>query len=55
MLSPQKQPEGFGNIMQWAVNLLLVEGVSKHFWYLYMILFIYLFVPFYRQSRPESK
>ena len=46
MLSPRKQPEGFGNIMQWAVNLLLDEGVSKHFWYVYMILFIYLFVPF---------
>ncbi len=46
MLSPKKQPEGFSNIMQWAVNLLLNEGISKHFWYIYMILFIYLFVPF---------
>lgn len=38
-------PTGFSNIMHWAGNLFLNEGVSKHFWYIYMIIFIYLFIP----------
>ncbi len=46
MLPPVKQPHGFGNITHWAVNLFLNDGVSKHFWYVYMILFLYLFTPF---------
>lgn len=46
MLTPAKQPHGVGNITRWAVNLFLNEGVSKHFWYVYMILFLYLFSPF---------
>ena len=39
------QPHDLPSIRNWAVNLFLKEGISKHFWYIYMILFIYLFVP----------
>ena len=46
VLIPKIQPHGFHTTIQWAINLFLKEGVSKHFWYVYMILFIYLFVPF---------
>ena len=46
MLLPKLQPHGFNDIMQWGTNLFLKEGVSKHFWYIYMILFLYLFIPF---------
>ena len=46
MLSPKMQPHDFVAIQKWAIHLLLKEGVSKHFWYIYMILFIYIFVPF---------
>jgi surface polysaccharide O-acyltransferase-like enzyme len=46
VLLPKQQPHEFHAILQWGVNLFLKEGVSKHFWYVYMILFIYLFVPF---------
>jgi len=45
-LSPNHQPHELHSIMQWAVNLFLNEGISKHFWYIYMIVFLYLFVPF---------
>ena len=46
LLYPKQQPHDFQGIVQWATNLFLLEGVSKHFWYIYMILFLYLFVPF---------
>ena len=46
MLIPKQQPHGIYNIAKWVIDLFLNEGVSKHFWYIYMILFIYLFVPF---------
>jgi len=46
VLIPAQQPHELHSILQWAVNLFLKEGVSKHFWYIYMILFIYLLVPF---------
>ena len=45
-LSPKIQPKEFQAIIQWAVNLFVAEGVSKHFWYIYMILILYLFLPF---------
>ncbi|MBP1664160.1 MAG: acyltransferase 3 [Bacteroidetes bacterium] len=45
-LSPSIQPHDFRSIISWGVNLFLTEGISKHFWYVYMILFIYLAVPF---------
>jgi surface polysaccharide O-acyltransferase-like enzyme len=45
-LKTSQQPHNFESIIQWAAKLFLKEGISKHFWYIYMILFIYLFVPF---------
>lgn len=45
MLSPKLQPHGMKDISKWATDLFLNEGVSKHFWYIYMILFLYLFIP----------
>ncbi len=46
MLKPSQQPKDLSTIILWAKDLFLSEGISKHFWYVYMILFIYLFVPF---------
>lgn len=45
MLKPLSRPEGFHDIVQWATTLFLTEGISKHFWYIYMIVFIYLALP----------
>jgi surface polysaccharide O-acyltransferase-like enzyme len=45
-LLPKSQPHEIKPILKWATDLFLNEGVSKHFWYIYMILFIYLFVPY---------
>ncbi len=45
-LVPKRQPHGFNRILHWGTDLFLNAGISKHFWYIYMILFIYLFVPF---------
>lgn len=45
MLQPHQQPQQMNEIIQWAVRLFLDEGISKHFWYIYMIIFIYLFIP----------
>ena len=45
-LSVKIQPHDFQAILSWGGNLFLKEGVSKHFWYIYMIVFIYLFIPF---------
>ena len=46
VLPPAKQPDTFSSVLLWAVNLLGSEGISKHFWYVYMILFLYLLFPF---------
>jgi len=46
MLKTWQQPHEPFAILTWAVKLFLKEGISKHFWYVYMIVFIYLFVPF---------
>jgi surface polysaccharide O-acyltransferase-like enzyme len=46
MLKNWQQPHDFQTIFTWASKLFLKEGISKHFWYVYMIVFIYLFVPF---------
>jgi len=46
MLSFKQQPRSFEAIIKWGIELFLKEGISKHLWYIYMILFIYLFVPF---------
>jgi surface polysaccharide O-acyltransferase-like enzyme len=46
MLPAMSKPGNVHILINWAIQLLLNEGISKHFWYIYMILFIYLFVPF---------
>ena len=46
MLSFKQQPKTFETIWQWGIDLFLKQGISKHLWYIYMILVIYLFVPF---------
>lgn len=46
-LLPKQQPHELHAILKWGIDLFLKEGVSKHFWYIYMILFIYLFIPFW--------
>jgi surface polysaccharide O-acyltransferase-like enzyme len=45
-LKAWQQPHEPLAILSWAGNLFMKEGISKHFWYVYMIVFIYLFVPF---------
>lgn len=44
-LSTKFQPVHPFDVMNWVFHLFLKEGVSKHFWYIYMILLLYLFVP----------
>jgi surface polysaccharide O-acyltransferase-like enzyme len=46
MLLPRQQPKELMAILKWAGNLFMTEGISKHFWYFYMILAIYCIVPF---------
>lgn len=46
MLPLEVQPHNVSGFWEGAKLLFLKEGVSKHFWYIYMILFLYLFVPF---------
>ena len=53
MLLPSLQPKTVSTIFNWAVDLFLKEGISKHFWYIYMILFIYLFLPFLGKAIRE--
>lgn len=57
MTLPGKQPQGFSDIVDWAVNIFMKEGISKHFWFIYMILLLYLITPligaFVRKLKPE--
>jgi surface polysaccharide O-acyltransferase-like enzyme len=46
VLHSWQQPKDFIAIIRWAADLFVAEGISKHFWYFYMILVVYLFVPF---------
>lgn len=46
ILSGAKQPHGFDNIYPWLKNLCFNEHISLHFWYIYMILIMYVFLPF---------
>lgn len=52
-----KQPHGLSETLSWAVKLFLAEGISKHFWLVYMLIFLYLVVPivgeFARKLKPE--
>lgn len=44
---PEKHPHAdFGPIFNWAISVFMERGISKHFWFVYMLLFLYLFTPF---------
>lgn len=40
------QPQSLNEILNWAGELFLKEGISKHFWFVYMLVFLYLVTPF---------
>ena len=46
ILPAKSKPTGLLSILNWAFNLFINQGISRHFWYVYMIVVIYLFVPF---------
>lgn len=54
---PGTQPQGFHEITNWAVTIFLKEGISKHFWFVYLLVFLYLITPaigsFVRKLKPE--
>ncbi len=54
MLSPKIQPNTLDGIIRWAVDLFLNEGISKHLWYVYMILFLYIFIPFISKAVQKA-
>lgn len=43
---PINRPHGVENVQIWAINLFFEKGISKHFWYIYMIIVLYIFMPF---------
>lgn len=45
MLAPQQRPVGVKPVLDWALELFDREGVSKHLWYLYMIILLYALMP----------
>jgi surface polysaccharide O-acyltransferase-like enzyme len=45
MLRPWQRPHEIGNIIVWGTTLFIREGVSIHLWFVYMILFLYIFMP----------
>ncbi len=46
MLREWERPLGFDAIVRWGTDLFVREGVSVHLWFVYMILLLYLFMPF---------
>ena len=46
MLRDWERPMSFDAIVRWGTDLFVAEGVSKHLWFVYMILLLYLFIPF---------
>ncbi len=56
-LPSQSQPQTFGEITDWATKIFLSEGISKHLWFVYMIIILYLITPalgaFIRKLKPE--
>lgn len=45
MLRPWQRPHDINSIIDWGVSLFVREGVSIHLWFVYMILFLYIFMP----------
>jgi surface polysaccharide O-acyltransferase-like enzyme len=46
MLREWERPLSFDAIVRWGADLFVKEGVSIHLWFVYMILLLYLFIPF---------
>lgn len=46
MLREWERPYRFDAIVRWGTDLFVREGVSVHLWFVYMILLLYLFIPF---------
>ena len=46
LLSDALQPRTGTTILNWVISLFLKIGISKHLWYVYMIIFLYLIIPF---------
>jgi len=45
-LPSKSKPTDVFSILSWAFHLFVNQGISRHFWYVYMIVVIYIFVPF---------
>jgi surface polysaccharide O-acyltransferase-like enzyme len=45
-LSVKTKPTDLSSIANWAFQLFVNQGISRHFWYVYMIVIIYIFMPF---------
>ena len=45
-LPANQQPHDFNSIIDWGIRLFLEEGISKHLWFVYMLVFLYLIIPF---------
>ncbi|MDR3706157.1 MAG: acyltransferase family protein [Paludibacteraceae bacterium] len=44
---PEKHPQNdLGSIFNWAIGVFTERGISKHFWFVYMLLFLYAVTPF---------
>lgn len=46
VLRPSMQPHDWHGIVGFIAELWSKDGISKHFWYVWMILFLYLIIPF---------
>jgi surface polysaccharide O-acyltransferase-like enzyme len=46
VLRPSLQPHDWNGIINFISDLWTKDGISKHFWYIWMILFLYLIIPF---------
>jgi len=46
MLHEVQRPQSIEATLNWAIKLFEKEGVSVHLWFVYMILLLYIFVPF---------
>jgi len=47
VLRPSEQPHDWHGISGYIAELWTKDGISKHFWYIWMILFLYLIIPFF--------
>ena len=45
-LPEESRPRGIIKTLGWGADLFLKKGISEHFWFIYILLFLYLVVPF---------